>query len=306
MLILLLILLPFFGGLLIWLLQAKAARGLALLTSLLTMCTALVSYFFYSSNQHWNELSVNHAWIETLGARFNMALHPGDGLALMMVLLTSIGFPFIFLYQLNKDQDRPKTFYSLMLWVQSGLLGVFLAKDALLFYIFWEVALIPVYFLASMYGGERRKAVSFKFFIYTFSGSLLMLLGLLYVYIQTPIHSFDWDSMLSAGKAIPATTQHILFWFMFVAFAIKMPVFPFHTWQPDAYEESAAPVTMVLSAFMVKMGLFAVVRWLMPVVPEAASFWMNLVIALSVCGIVYASLMALVQTNLKRMLAYSS
>jgi NADH-quinone oxidoreductase subunit M len=157
-----------------------------------------------------------------------------------------------------------------------------------------------------MYGGARRIPVTFKFFVYTFLGSLLMLVAFLYIYQQTPIHSFSWDSLVSTGKSISPANQQWLFWMLFIAFAIKMPVFPFHTWQPDAYEQSATPVTIVLSAIMVKMGLFAVVRWLLPVLPDGVKYWMDVVMWLSVAGIVYASCMAMVQTNIKRLIAYSS
>ena len=182
----------------------------------------------------------------------------------------------------------------------------FLAKDALLFYLFWEVALIPVYFLSSMYGGPNRIPVTFKFFVYTFVGSLVMLVALLIIYNHTPVHSFSWDAFVSVGRSLPEADQSWLFWMLFIAFAIKMPVFPFHTWQPDAYEQSATPVTVVLSAIMVKMGLFAVVRWLLPIIPLGSIHWMNVVLLLCIIGVVYASCMAMVQTNIKRLIAYSS
>jgi NADH-quinone oxidoreductase subunit M len=191
-----------------------------------------------------------------------------------------------------------------MSMAQAGLMGVFLATDALTFYFFWELALIPVYFLASMWGGERRIQAAFKFFIYTFVGSLLLLIGILYVYLKTPEQSFSlsafYQAPLSAGE------QGWLFWMFFLAFAIKMPIFPFHTWQPDAYEQSDTAVTMVLSAVMVKMGVFAMMRWLLPLFPAVLKQYDNIVIGLSVIGIVYASCLAMVQDDLKRLVAYSS
>lgn len=198
-------------------------------------------------------------------------------------------------------------FYGLMLLSQAGLMGVFLSTDALLFYFFWELALIPVYFLCSKWGGERRIQVTFKFFVYTFVGSLMMLSALIYLSLQTNgVNAMSWDNIINAGKALPMMQQHLLFWLLFLAFAIKMPIFPFHTWQPDAYEQAPTQITIILSALMVKMGLYAVLRWLIPVLPEATAFYADTIMTLSIVGIVYASLIAMVQTNVKRLVAYSS
>jgi NADH-quinone oxidoreductase subunit M len=191
-----------------------------------------------------------------------------------------------------------------MLLTQTGLLGVFLATDALLFYFFWELALVPAYFLASKWGGERRIQAAFKFFIYTFVGSLIMLIGIIYLYYKTPDHSFAWSSFTHVH--LTSVEQAWFFWFFFIAFAIKMPIFPFHTWQPDAYEQSPTAVTMVLSGIMVKMGLFAVARWLIPIFPEMSAKMSHIIIGLSVFGMIYASLIAMRQNDLKRLIAYSS
>lgn len=301
MLIVLLIGIPLLGGLATLLMRHKAVNMLALFVSLAVL---VISFLGYQSFHIGAGLEYTQPWLPSLGAYFSLSLN--DGLSVLMVLLTAIIFPLIFMNQLNKPVENPGTFFGLMLLAQAGLMGVFLAKDALLFYIFWELALIPVYFLSSMYGGPRRIPVTFKFFVYTFAGSLVMLIAMLYLYQQTPIHSFGWDSFVSVGKSLDGHTQTWLFWMMFIAFAIKMPVFPFHTWQPDAYEQSATPVTIVLSAIMVKMGLFAVVRWLLPVLPDASMHWMDIVMLMSVVGIIYASCIALVQTDLKRLIAYSS
>jgi NADH-quinone oxidoreductase subunit M len=175
--------------------------------------------------------------------------------------------------------------------------------DGLLFYFFWELALIPVYFLSSIWGGEKRIAATFKFFIYTFVGSLIMLTGIIYIYFQAQ-QSFslqDWYNM-----KLPEASQGWLFWLMFTAFAIKMPIWPFHTWQPDAYEQSPTAVTMVLSGIMVKMGVFAVIRWLAPVLPTGVYAWGDTVSLLCLTGMIYASLIAIKQDDLKRLIAYSS
>ena len=185
-------------------------------------------------------------------------------------------------------------------------MGVFVATDALLFYFFWELALIPVYFLCSQWGGERRIPVTFKFFLYTFVGSLLMLVGLIWIYWHTPGHSFAMADWYNMKPKIAAKDQMWLFWILFVAFAIKMPIWPLHTWQPDTYEQAPTAVTMVLSALMVKMGLFGVMRWLAPVVPEGTWAWGDTVSTACIIGMIYASLVAIKQDDLKRLVAYSS
>ncbi|GAA4303362.1 NADH-quinone oxidoreductase subunit M [Compostibacter hankyongensis] len=300
MLTFLLILIPLLGGLITFGLKGNGARIWSLATALVTLALAATAGVAF--RQDPSGLGLDVSWIRQLGSRFSIGL---DGMGMMLVLLTAVTYVVIFLAALRHDYERPHHFYGLMLLTQAGLMGVFTAYDALLFYVCWELVLIPVYFLCSIWGGPRRIAVTFKFFVYTFFGSLLMLVGIIYLYFQTPgTHSFSWEAFthlqLGAGE------QQWLFWLFFVAFAIKMPVFPFHTWQPDTYEQAPTPVTMVLSAIMVKMGLFGIIRWVLPVLPQGVAHWSHLVILLSVIGIVYASCIAIVQTDLKRLFAYSS
>jgi NADH-quinone oxidoreductase subunit M len=205
----------------------------------------------------------------------------------------------------HQNLKSSNIFYGLLFLMQAGIMGVFTATDGLLFYFFWELALIPAYFLCSIWGGEKRIAITFKFFIYTFVGSLVMLLSLVYLYLHTSgTNNFSIQSLMQAKISIKE--QNILFWMMFVAFAIKMPVFPLHTWQPDAYEQAPTPVTMMLSGVMVKMGLFAVIQWLLPIFPKASEHFACVIICISVIGMIYASLIAIKQDDLKRLIAYSS
>jgi NADH-quinone oxidoreductase subunit M len=240
-------------------------------------------------------------WILSLNARFVLS---ADGLAKILVLLTGISFPAILISTSKNDIKNRNQFLALMLFTQTGLLGVFLAGDALLFYFFWELALIPVYFLCSIWGGEKRIAITFKFFIYTFLGSLFMLIGIILVYSNTTDHSFLIESFKHAS--LTNGQQLAAFALFFTAFAIKMPIFPLHTWQPDAYEQSPTAVTMVLSAVMVKMGLYGIIRWLMPLFPAAFASHENFVIVLSLIGVIYASFIAIRQDDVKRLIAYSS
>ena len=299
MIALLLIIVPLLGGVLSFIVkQEKAVKTWSLLVSLITLAAAVWLAGFGNTA---GENQFQAAWLPQLGSSFSLL---ADGAAVLLCLLTAIVYPLIFLVIWKNQYESPAAFYGLMLLAQAGITGVFLAADGLLFYFFWELALIPVYFLCSRWGGERRIAVTFKFFIYTFVGSLLMLAGLVYLYYQTPDQSFAIQSLYKAP--LSSEQQTWLFWLFFIAFAVKMPVFPFHTWQPDTYEQAPTAVTMVMSALMVKMGLFAVVRWLLPIFPEGVDQFDNVVIGLSVVGMIYASLLAMQQDDLKRFIAYSS
>ena len=294
---LLLILIPVVAGLLSFFLkEEKTVKGFTLLASIATLAVALSSLCCHK------QIDFTASWIPALNSNFSLTI---NGMSKMLCLLNAISLPIIFTSIYKNSYKNASGFFGLMLLMQAGIMGVFLASDALLFYFFWELALIPAYFLCSIWGGEKRIQVTFKFFIYTFVGSLLMLLGLIYLYLQTPgTHSFAYNDFLQIH--LTAKQQAPIFALMFIAFAIKMPIFPFHTWQPDAYEQAPTPVTMVLSGVMVKMGIFAVIRWLIPVLPEAAKAHSNFVIILSVIGMLYASLIAIKQDDIKRLVAYSS
>ncbi len=294
----LLIFIPLLSGLLLFAVNNdKTAKNAALVSSIVTLGVSITGLLILQTSAH---LVCNTSWIPSLGSRFRVEL---DGMGQLVCLLTAISFPLIFVATYRNEYKNAHRFFALMLLSQAGLMGVFLAKDALLFYFFWELALIPVYFLCSIWGGEKRIAVTFKFFIYTFLGSLFMLVGIIYLYFQAN-QSFAIESFYALK--LPGRTESWLFWLFFVAFAIKMPVFPFHTWQPDTYEQSPTAVTMVLSGIMVKMGIFGLIRWVMPVLPMGAWSWGDTVSLLAVIGIIYASLVAMQQDDLKRLVAYSS
>src|SRR6187399_502707 len=300
MIALLLILAPLLNGIAAFFFKKEnAARSLALYSSIITLVISLLGLTILNKT---DLLQFKCDWLPGLGSSFSIRL---DGMGQLLCLLTATSFPLIFIATWNRTYKNAHNFFALMLLSQAGLMGVFLAMDALLFYFFWELALIPVYFLSSIWGAERRIAATFKFFIYTFVGSLLMLIGLIYIHSLTPDRSFDIRSFYAV--VIDNKTQHWIFWLMFVAFAIKIPVFPFHSWQPDTYEQSPTAVTMVLSGIMVKMGLFAVIRWLLPVLPSASFAYGEKMISMWVIvGMIYASLLAWRQDDMKRLIAYSS
>jgi NADH-quinone oxidoreductase subunit M len=190
-----------------------------------------------------------------------------------------------------------------------ALVGVFTANDGFLFYVFWELALIPIYFICLLWGGEGRAMITFKFFVYTLFGSLFMLIGLIYLYSHTGdggARSWSIAALYEAGRGLNTMQQGAVFWLIFIAFAIKMPIFPLHTWQPDTYVNAPTQGTMLLSGIMLKMGTFGVIKWLLPIVPLGLAEWGHTAIVLSVIGIIYASCIAIVQKDYKRLIAYSS
>jgi len=307
----LLIWLPLLAGVLCFFTKREqAAKSMALIFSLVILGISAASLFYTDAKYAtWN--AVNYFYANNIGNTFYVGL---DGTGRLLTFLTALAFPIIFIATYKSSYKNAASYYGLMLLTQSGLMGVFCSMDALLFYFFWELALIPVYFLCSKWGGEKRIQATFKFFVYTFAGSLLMLTGIIYVYLHTGgrifedgtqvAHSFAISSFYSAS--LTGTEQNWLFWLFFVAFAVKMPVFPFHTWQPDTYDQSPTSVTMVLSGIMVKMGLFGVIRWLIPIFPLATAKFSHIVMVLSIIGIIYASCIAIVQDNIKKLVAYSS
>jgi NADH-quinone oxidoreductase subunit M len=270
----------------------------------LTLIELIISLIMLSGFNPANgfQFLQNISWISTLGISYKVGI---DGISLLLVLLTTFLVPVIILSSLNKTYSNPGLFYSLILIMQFALVGVFSALDGFLFYVFWELALIPIYLICLMWGGKERLKITLKFFIYTLAGSLLMLVALIWLWYQTPgTHTFDIDALYSLK--LTSIQQTWIFWAFFIAFAIKMPVFPFHTWQPDTYVDSPTPGTMLLSGIMLKMGIYGVMRWLLPVVPQGMNEWGFTAIILSVIGIIYASCIAIVQKDFKRLIAYSS
>lgn len=294
--IVLLILIPVIAGVFSFFIKnSKAAQGLALTASLLTFLAALVLVTTHGKVQ------LEMQWLPQMNSSFSLSM---DGMAKMLCLLNAVSVPLILCSTLRSHYKSPGNFLGLLLLTQAGMMGVFLAADVLLFYFFWELALIPIYFLCSQYGGNKKIQATFKFFVYTFLGSLLLLIGIIYLYLKTPDHSFALSSFYELK--LSASEQNLGFWLFFIAFAIKMPIFPLHTWQPDTYEQAPAAGTMILSAVMVKMGLYATIRYVLPIFPQAVLHFNHIIVVFSVIGLLYASFIAIRQDDLKRLIAYSS
>ncbi|MBL7920736.1 MAG: NADH-quinone oxidoreductase subunit M [Bacteroidia bacterium] len=306
MLTALLILFPLLAGLLVFFVKGNAARNLALGFSIIEFGLAIGAYFLFKHNPDACMLTFDHVWVKSLGVHFSVGI---DGMGLLMVLLTTFLVPIIILSSFKNEYSNPHNFYGLILLMQMALVGVFTANDGFLFYVFWELALIPIYFICLLWGGEDRGRITFKFFVYTLFGSLFMLVGLIYLYNHTNVEgmkSWNVQALYDAGRALTETQQSAVFWMIFIAFAIKMPVFPLHTWQPDTYVTAPTQGTMLLSGIMLKMGTFGVIKWLLPIVPLGLDKWGFTAITLSVVGIIYASIIAIQQKDFKRLIAYSS
>lgn len=295
-----LIFLPVIAALAVLLFKNNAAKHAALTFSVAELAVALFFLSKFIPNAEV-QFGIDEPWIAKMGIYFNAGI---DGISMMMVLLTTVLVPLIILTTYKHQYKNAGAFYALILFMQAGLLVVFTALDGFLFYVGWEAALIPIYFICSLWGGENRIKINLKFFIYTFSGSLFMLVGIIYLYLQTPSKIYDLSQFYQL--TLDAHHQVFVFWAFFLAFAIKMPLFPLHTWQPDTYTEAPSAGSMLLSGIMLKMGIYGVIRWMIPNAPLGFFQWQSMTIMLAVIGIGYASIIAFKQNDGKRLVAYSS
>ncbi|GAA4097733.1 NADH-quinone oxidoreductase subunit M [Mucilaginibacter panaciglaebae] len=296
-----LIFLPVIAALVVLLFKNESAKHAALFFSVIELAIAgvfLAKFIPDASSQ----FGIDVPWIPKMGIYFKAGI---DGISMIMVLLTTALVPLIILSTYKHQYSNANAFYALILFMQAGMLVVFTALDGFLFYVGWEAALIPIYFISGLWGGENRVRITIKFFIYTFAGSLFMLLGMIFVYLQSPSQTYDIADLYRGARMVSGHSS-LIFWAFFIAFAIKMPLFPFHTWQPDTYTESPTAGTMLLSGIMLKMGIYGVIRWMIPIAPEGFLSWQNVAMAMAVIGIVYASVIAFTQTDGKRLVAYSS
>jgi NADH-quinone oxidoreductase subunit M len=251
--------------------------------------------------------TINSLWIDSPGLhiRFHLGI---DGINLWLVLLTTLLLPIGVWVSRTMIQERQKNFFALLLLFEFGLVGVFAALDLFVFYVFWEVALVPMYLMVGGWGGANRVPAAVKFFVYTMLGSVLMLVSIIYVYNQAG--TFDYVDIINAirsGRLVLSPVQQLaIFIGFFAAFAVKVPVFPLHTWLPDTYTQAPVPATFLLSAVMSKMGAYGLIRYSLPLTPLGAHRCSGWIAALAITGIIYGALLALIQPNIKRLLAYSS
>jgi NADH-quinone oxidoreductase subunit M len=250
-------------------------------------------------------MGTDRMWIPSLNIHYHVAI---DGISLWLILLSTFLTPLAMLVSWSSIKDRVKEFYAFLLLLEFGLVGVFMAQDLFLFYVFWEVSLVPMYFLIGIWGHERRIYAAVKFFLYTMAGSVLMLAAIIFLYIRGG--TFDYPALLAAissGKLpLNGGEQLLLFLAFFIAFAIKVPLFPLHTWLPDAHVEAPTAGSVMLASVMLKMGTYGLVRFCLPMFPAAARYCAPVIVVLAIIGIIYGALVAMVQPNMKKLVAYSS
>jgi NADH-quinone oxidoreductase subunit M len=302
--------LPVAGAALILLIRSSAAsRWIALAILIAEFAISLLLWSGFDPGAAGWQFALSVPWIPSWGITFSVGI---DGVALVLILLTTFLMPLAVLGSWTSIRDKQPSYYALVMVLTTGMLGVFMALDLFLFYIMWEVMLVPMYFIIGIWGGERRLYASIKFFVYTMLGSLIMLVAILYVGFHVGgaghVPSFSFDDAARWTASLPAPTQLLLFAAFFAAFAVKVPMFPFHTWLPDAHVEAPTAGSVVLAGIMLKMGTFGFLRLAMPLFPTAAlnPIVRDVILTLAVIGILYGALVALVQPDFKKLVAYSS
>jgi NADH-quinone oxidoreductase subunit M len=313
---------PLVGAILILFLrreQPKAIRYTATAVAIIDFLVSLVLWFQFdpkaTGNAMW-QFRETYEWIPALGVKYDFGI---DGISLLLILLTTLMGVISIVSSFSAITYREKEYYVLLLLLQTGMLGTFCALDFFLFYVFWEVMLVPMYFIIGIWGGPRRLYAAIKFFLYTLAGSVLMLLSILALYFYNDggipflnikglgnAATFSVLQYHNIGHLIPPTLQFWLFIGFFLGFAIKVPMFPFHTWLPDAHVEAPTAGSVILAAVLLKMGTYGFVRFALPILPDATKQLLIPIVVLSIIGIIYGALVSLVQKDMKKLVAYSS
>jgi NADH-quinone oxidoreductase subunit M len=297
--------LPLLGFLALLVVPANSSRMAALVISLIIFVASLGLIGTVTGAAGGYSFVTNTPWIATPAIRYHVGL---DGLSLWLVILTTLLTPIGVLVSWKYIDQRVKAFYAFLILLEFGVIGVFVSLDLFLFYVFWEVSLVPMYFLIGIWGHERRIYAAVKFFLYTMAGSVLMLAAIIYLY--TLSGTFDYvaiaDLIRSGRLMMTSQVEMLLFLAFFLSFAIKVPLFPLHTWLPDAHVEAPTAGSIMLASVMLKMGTYGLVRFCLPLFPQAAHKSAPWVVGLAVIGIIYGALVAMVQPNMKKLVAYSS
>src|ERR1043166_7271953 len=297
-------------GMVIVLLIPKAEetliKSVALLTTLLTGAVGIGILANFNLDDGGLQFTANEKWIDVIHSRYHVGI---DGISLPLVLLTMLVTVCCIIYSWNHfpEPHNPKAFLALILLLETGMIGTFVAQDLILFFIFFEVVLLPMFFMIGVWGGPNREYASIKFFLFTLFGSALMLLSFLALYFLSEVQTFDMVTLTRLhGDGIVHGTQLLIFGGMFLGFAIKVPMFPFHTWLPDAHTQAPTQGSVILAAILLKLGTYGFVRIAIPILPNAAHTWAPYIGGLAVVGIIYGALGCLAQTDMKRLIAFSS
>ena len=285
--------------------KPQAIRGLAIAIAVITFIASIGLATGLEGGGSGMQFATDVIWIPSPEIHYHVGI---DGLNLWLVILSTFLTPICILVSWRSIDKRVKEFFAFLLLLEFGLIGVFISQDLFLFYVFWEVSLVPMYFLIGIWGHERRIYAAVKFFLFTMAGSMLMLAGIIYIYNRAG--TFDYPAILKmlAGSKISFTSgqEMLLFLAFFIAFAIKVPLFPLHTWLPDAHVEAPTAGSVMLASVMLKMGTYGLLRFCVPLFPEAARRCAPWIIVLAIIGIIYGALVAMVQPNMKKLVAYSS
>ncbi len=301
---------PLFGGLILLFIgksKENAIRYFGLFVSVLTFIISLVLYFNFDPSNSGFQFQNQFSWIDNLHISYHVGI---DGISLLLVLLTTFLTPLTLISSWSSINKKVKEFTFFMIFLEVGMLGVFISLDLFLFYIFWEAMLIPMYFIIGIWGGERRIYASVKFFIYTMFGSLLMLVAIIWlaVYSSAPLGHFttDLQELYKIGPTVQSNIQNWMFLAFAFSFAIKVPLFPFHTWLPDAHVQAPTAGSVILAGVLLKMGTYGLLRFCLPLFPQASIHFAPYISTLAVIGIIYGALVAMVQKDMKKLVAYSS
>jgi NADH-quinone oxidoreductase subunit M len=285
--------------------DSSRVRTVALVFSLLTFLVTLALLFGFSRAGAGFQFEENYAWITSPPIHYHLGI---DGLSLILIVLTGFLTPLCVLVSWTGITERTKEFHIFLLALETGTIGVFVSLDLFLFFVFWELMLIPMYFLIGIWGHGRKVYAAVKFILYTMAGSALMLVGIIFLYERTG--TFDYPQILASlsdgSLPLSHTTESLLFWAFLIAFAIKVPLFPLHTWLPDAHTEAPTAGSVILAGVLLKMGTYGMLRFCLPLFPSASREFAGLLSLLAVIGIIYGALVSMVQPDLKRLVAYSS
>ena len=299
---------PLAGALILLLVNKENTSAIRWIANAVTLAGFLISvplWFWYNPSSGEFQFIERLPWIPSVGAEYFLGV---DGLSALLILLTTMMGFIAVLSSWNAITERVKEYYIFLLLLQTGMLGAFMALDFLLFFLFWEVMLVPMYFLIGIWGSANRLYSAIKFFLYTLVGSVVMLLGILalYFYNHTLTGVYTFDITQFHRLAVPFEMQWWIFLAFFLGFAIKVPMFPFHTWLPDAHTDAPTAGSVILAAVLLKMGTYGFLRFSLPILPEASRYFVPMIAVLSIIGIVYGALVALAQKDWKRLVAYSS
>ena len=297
------IFLPIFGALLILITRRSwesLAKWIALITSIATFFVSLPLFTNFDKTTHKMQFAEKYSWISNWNINYSLGI---DGISILFVLLSTLCSILCVLISWEAITKKVKEFYISILLTTSFMIGVFCSLDFFLFYLFWEAMLIPMFLIIGVWGGPNRIYAAIKFFLYTLVGSLLMLVGIIVLYFYS---GKTFDILEMATKTYPYTMQLWLFWAFFAAFAVKVPMWPVHTWLPDAHTEAPTAGSVILAAVLIKMGAYGFLRFSLPLLPEASKAMTPIMLILSVIGIIYGAVICLAQTDLKRLIAYSS